>query len=108
MLSASIMRSVATLGVVAGLLAAAAQASAEAAETAPRANSISGQEMSDALLCAKAPSDGLANGFVNGCAPGWSAPARQVSVGAGKDRGWDGSMKADAATKAGGEVIGDF
>jgi hypothetical protein len=99
MLSASIMRSVATLGVVAGLLAAA---------TAPRANSISGQEMSDALLCAKAPSDGLANGFLNGCAPGWSAPARQVSVGAGKDRGWDGSMKADAATKAGGEVIGDF
>lgn len=31
-----------------------------------------------------------------------------LSVGAGKDRGWDGSVKANAVTKAGGEVISDF
>ena len=73
MLSSNLKRSVAALGVVAGLLAAAVPASAQA--FAGVVGVTNRDSAGHSVLSIGEPE---AAGFVNGCAPGWSAPVRQV------------------------------
>jgi hypothetical protein len=72
MLSTTLKRTAATVGVVAGLLAAAVPASAQAL---PGVVGVTNRDSAGhTVLSIGGPE---AASFVNGCAPGWSAPARQ-------------------------------
>ena len=96
MFSTTIKRSVATLGVVAGILAAAGPASAAGG----------GDDRPTEQVSVKAVAAGTQVGS-EGLALDDYGP-HLPSVGAGKDRGWAGSARANAAIRAGGELIGDL
>ena len=92
MFSTTLKRSAATLGVLAGLLTAAAPAGAQFWEgmslrsQAPRTNSVSGQELMNALRSADAPANAVTasisaqSGLERIAAPDWDGSNKQSAT----------------------------